>query len=168
MRTRIQFTDRRCIAAVAVILIIGFGWMIASIRLTRVLYASLDTSPPPYSDFLHGSFVVTEGDTGISSPSVVVAVDLDRGENYTDFVIVFILLNITLEDFADISDVDTLVEHEDERVVGWYWYANDPPTFEFPLANLECNYVWVLWLNAVQIPDSWTLDVTLTLRFSIL
>jgi hypothetical protein len=168
VRARIQSIDRRCIAAVVVLFIIGFGWMISSIRLSRVLHISHDITPPPYSDFLRGSFVVIEEDTGISGPSVEVAVDLDRGGNYTDFVILFVLLNITLEEFAAISDVQTLAEDEDERVWGWYWYAMEPPTMEFPLANTPCNYVWVLWMNAEPIPESWTLDVALTLRFNIL
>jgi len=43
-----------------------------------------------------------------------------------------------------------------------------PPTVELTLPNIPCTYVWVLWLEAEPIPETWTLDLSLALEFSIL
>ncbi|MHA2323612.1 MAG: hypothetical protein ACXACG_18450 [Candidatus Thorarchaeota archaeon] len=161
---------RRLIVGLIVLLIVAAGFAVVSVRLSRELHSSTDLEPPLYPSFLYGSFMVTEADTGISNPSAEVAVDLHYNEP-TNFTVLFFLLNSTLEQFEQISDVSTLEPedaNDEENLVGWYGYSMEPPSSEFPLLNIPCNYVWVLWIETESIPESWTIDVTLTLNFSIL
>ena len=137
-----------------------------SVPLNRVLFSSADMDPPFYPDYLSGSFIVTEADTGIQDPTVKVAANLNRDEAYIDFVIQFCLLNYTLEQLEQVSNISTLVD--DEQAVGYYGFSMEPPTVEFPLLNIPCTYVWVLWIEAESIPETWTLDLSLTLKFSII
>lgn len=159
--------ERRFIAALLVlIMVVGAGVIILSVPLNRVLFSSVDVAPPFYPDYLYGNFTVTEADTGIKNPIVKVAVDLDRNEEYIDFVIQFCLLNYTLEKLAQVSNISILRYYE--QSVGYYWFSVEPPTVEIPLLNIPCTYVWVLWIETESIPETWTLDISLTLEFSIL
>ncbi len=137
-----------------------------SVPLNRVLFSSADLDPPYYPDYLSGSFTVTEADTGIQNPVVKFAANLDRDEAYIDFVIQFFLLNYTLEQFEQVSNISTLID--DEQRVGYLIFPLEPPTVEFTLLNIPCTYVWVLWIETESIPETWTLDLSLTLKFSIL
>lgn len=136
------------------------------VPLNRVLVSSINIDPPLYPGYLSGSFAVTEADTGIQSPTVKVEVDIDRDQEYVDFVIQFCLLNYTLEQLEQVSNISSLVY--DEQLIGRYWFVTEPPTMEFPLLNIPCKYVWVLWIEAESIPETWTIDISLTLKFSIL
>ena len=159
--------DRRFIAAPILLLIISTGVILWSVPLGRTVFSSSDMDPPLYPEYLSGSFTVTEAETGIHDPSVEVAVDLDMGDNYTtEFLIQFLLLNYTLEELELVSNISSLID--DERMWGYYWFVVDPATMDFPLANIPCTYVWVLWIEADSIPVSWTIDISLTLKFSIL
>ncbi len=123
-------------------------------------------APPFYPDYLSGSFTVTEADTGIRNPIVKVAANLDRDEAFIDFVIQFCLLNYTLEQLEQVSNISTLIN--DEHTVGYFGLIMEPPPVEFTLLNIPCTYVWVLWIEVESIADTWTLDLSLTLIFSIL
>ncbi|MFW9956157.1 MAG: hypothetical protein ACFFD3_16545 [Candidatus Thorarchaeota archaeon] len=159
--------DRRFAAAPILLLIVSTGVILWSVPLSRNVFSSSDTEPPLYPVYLSGSFTVTEAETGIQDPILEVAVDLDRGDNYTpEFVIQFLLLNYTLEQLEHISDIASLID--DEQMCGYYWFVVDPATMDFPLANMPCTYVWILWLQASSIPESWAIDISLTLKFSIL
>lgn len=156
----------RYVVALLLILVIGTGLVLWSVPLNRPILSSSDIDPPLYPDFLSASFVVTEADTGIHDPQVVVAVDLDTDDEYKDFRIQFFLLNYTLEQFEQVSNISTLVD--DPHLIARFGFTVDPPTIEYPLPNVSCAYVWVLWVEADSIPQTWTLDVVLTLEFSIL
>ncbi len=159
--------DRRFVAAPILLLIVSTGVILWSVPLSRTAFSSSDMDPPLYPEYLSGSFTVTEAETGIHDPSVEVAVDLDMGDNYTtEFLIQFLLLNYTLEQLGHISNISSLID--DEQMWGYYWFVVDPVTIDFPLANRPCTYVWILWLQAASIPESWTIDISLTLNFSIL
>jgi len=147
-------------------MVVGTGVIFSSVRLNRVLFSSADMDPPFYPDYLYGNFTVTEADTGIKNPIVTVAVDLDRNEEYIDFVIQFCLLNYTLEKLEQVSNISILRYYG--QSVGYYWFTWLIPTVEFPLLNIPCTYVWVLWIETESIPETWTLDLSLTLEFSIL
>ena len=163
--TRLRI-ERRFSAALIILLIVGAGVILWSVPLNRVLFSSADMDPPFYPDYLFGSFIVTEADTGIQDPTVKVAADLNRDEAYIDFVIQFCLLNYTLEQLEQVSNISTLVG--DEQAVGYYWFSTELPTVEFPLPNIPCTYVWVLWIEVESIPETWTLDLSLTLKSSII
>jgi hypothetical protein len=159
--------DRRFIAVPIILLIVSTGVILSSVLLSRTVFSSTGTRPLLYPEHLSGGFVVTESDTGIHSPILEVVVNLDRhGEYNTDFVIQFVLLNYTLEQLEEVSNISSLVY--DEQCVGYYWFTVEPPTLDFPLENIPCTYAWVLWIQADSIPEVWTIDVTLTLMFSIL
>ena len=157
--------ERRFIAALLVLIMV-VGVIFSSVPLNRILFSSADMDPPFYPDYLYGNFTVTEADTGIKNPIVKVAVDLDRNEEHIDFVIQFCLLNYTLEKLAQVSNISILRYYE--GTVGYYWFTWLIPTVEFPLPNIPCTYVWVLWIETESIPETWTLDISLTLEFSIL
>jgi hypothetical protein len=98
---------------------------------------------------------------------VKVAVDLNRNEEYVDFVIRFFLLNLTLEQLEQVSNISALVD--DDEMAAYFWFISDPPpTVDLALLNIPCTYVWVLWIEAESIPETWTLDFSITLEFSIL
>jgi hypothetical protein len=159
--------DRRFIAAPILMLIISTGVILWSVPLSRTVFSSSDVDPLLYPEYFSGSFTVTESETGIHDPSLTVAVDLNRGDNYTtDFLIQFLLLNYTLEQLDLVSNISSLIY--DEQTWGYYWFTVDPTTMDFPLANIPCTYVWILWLETDSIPESWTMDISLTLNFSIL
>jgi hypothetical protein len=154
-------------------MVVGAGVFVLSVPLNRTLFSSADMDPPFHPDYLLGNFTVTEADTGSKNPIVKVAVDLNRNEEYVDFVIRFFLLNYTLEQLEPVSNISAfisgLVDDEDRQLVGYFWFITGfIPTMEFPLLNIPCTYVWVLWLEAESIPETWTLDLSLTLEFSVL
>jgi hypothetical protein len=159
--------EKRVVAAFLVIfLVLGTGAVLWYVPLTRVIFSSSDIDPPLYPEHLSGSFAVTSLETGIHNPSVKVAVDLDKGDEYLHSCIQFCLLNFTLEELEQVSNISTLVDNE--QLVGRYWFTMEPPTYEFPLPNSPCTYVWILWIEAESLPETWTIDVTLTLLFSII
>jgi len=158
--------DRRFIAAPILLLIVSTGVILWSVPLSRTVFSSSDVVPPLYPEYFSGGFSVTETEVGIRDPSLRVAVDLDEAGEYLDRCVQFILLNYTLEQLEQVSNISTLIN--DEHEVGRFWYLIDPPTMDFPLPNVPCTYVWVLWVNADYIPEIWTLDIDLTLQFSIL
>ncbi len=160
--------ERRFIAALLVlIIVVGAGVIISSVPLNRVLFSSTDMDPPFYPDYLYGNFTVTEANTGNKNPIVKVSVDLDRNEEYIDFVIQFCLLNYTLEKLEQVSNISALVDY-DEMVAYFGFPVEPPPTVELTLPNIPCTYVWVLWIDVESIPETWTIDLSLTLEFSIL
>ncbi|MFW9975297.1 MAG: hypothetical protein ACFFDQ_08540 [Candidatus Thorarchaeota archaeon] len=159
--------NRRLLALVLVLIVaIGTGMTLWFVPLNRVLFSSTNLTPPYSPDFLFGNFSVTNADTGIRNPIVKVSVDLTRNEEYIDFVVQFCLLNFTLEQLEQVSNISTLVVND--QLVGRYWFVTEPPTMDFPLPNISCTYVWVLWIEAASIPLTWTIDVSLTLEFSII
>jgi hypothetical protein len=158
--------ERRLLAALIILVVVGAGVILWSVPLNRVLFSTADLAPPYYPDYLSGSFTVTEADTGIQNPTVKVAANLDFDEAYIDFVIQFCLLNYTLEQLEQVSNFSTLID--DEQTVGYYGFPIEPPTVEFPLLNIPWTYVWVLWIEVESIPETWTLDLSLTLISSIL
>ncbi len=160
--------ERRFIAALLVlIMVVGAGVIILSVPLNRTLFSSADMDPPFHPDSLLGNFTVTEADTGSKNPIVKVAVDLNRNEEYVDFVIRFFLLNLTLEQLEQVSNISALVD--DDEMAAYFWFISDPPpTVDLTLLNIPCTYVWVLWIEVESIPETWTLDLSLTLEFSIL
>jgi hypothetical protein len=159
--------DRRFIAAPILLLIVSTGVILWSVPLNRTVFSLSDMHPLLYPECLSGSFTVTEAETGTHNPSLEVAVDLDRGNNYTtEFLIQFLLLNYTLEQLEHVSNISSLID--DEHTLGYYWFVVDPLTMDFPLANIPCTYVWILWIQADSIPEAWTMDIALTLEFSIL
>lgn len=166
--------ERRFIAALMVlIMVVGAGVIFVSIPLNRTLFSSADMDPPFHPDYLLGNFTVTEADTGINNPIVKVAVDLDRNEEHIDFVIRFFLLNSTLEQLEQVSNISAfisaLVDDEDRQLVSYFWFITTfIPTIEYQVLNIPCIYVWVLWIETESIPETWTLDLSLTLEFSIL
>ena len=148
-------------------MVIGAGVIFVSIPLNRTLFSSTDMDPPFYPDYLYGNFTVTEADTGSKNPILKVAVDLNRNEEYVDFVIQFFLLNLTLEQLEQVSNISALVG--DEVMPAYFGFSVEPPpTVDLTLLNVPCTYVWVLWLEAESIPETWTLDLSITLEFSIL
>ena len=127
--------------------------------------------PPFHPDYLLGNFTVTEADTGSKNPILKVSVDLNRNEEYIDFVIQFFLLNLTLEQLEQVSNISAYISTlvgDDEMAAYFGFPVEPPPTVELTLLNIPCTYVWVLWLEAESIPETWTLDLSLTLEFSIL
>ena len=160
--------ERRFIAALLVlIMVVGAGVIISSVPLNRTLFSSTDMDPPFHPDYLYGNFTVTEADTGSKNPILKVTVDLNRNEEYVDFVIRFFLLNLTLEQLEQVSNISALVG--DEVMPAYFGFSVEPPpTVDLTLLNVPCTYVWVLWLEAESIPETWTLDLSITLEFSIL
>ena len=160
--------ERRFIAALLVlIMVVGAGVIISSVPLNRTLFSSTDMDPPFHPDYLYGNFTVTEADTGSKNPILKVTVDLNRNEEYVDFVIRFFLLNLTLEQFEQVSNISALVD--DDEMAAYFWFISaPPPTVELTLHNIPCTYLWVLWIEVESVPEAWTLDLSLTLEFSIL
>ena len=160
--------ERRFIAALLIIImVVGAGVIISSVPLNRTLFSSDGMDPPFHPDYLLGNFTVTEADTGNKNPILKVSVDLNRNEEYVDFIIQFLLLNLTLEQFEQVSNISALVG-DDETVAYFGFPVDPPPTVELTLPNIPCTYLWVLWIEVESIPETWTLDLSLTLEFSIL
>jgi len=148
-------------------MVVGAGVIFVSVPLNRTLFSSADMDPPFHPDYLLGNFTVTEADTGNKNPILKVSVDLNRNEEYVDFVIRFFLLNLTLEQLEQVSNISALVD--DDEMAAYFWFiADPPPTVELTLRNIPCTYVWVLWIEVESVPETWTLDLSLSLEFSIL
>jgi hypothetical protein len=95
------------------------------VPLSRVILSSSDVDTPLYPEHVSGSLIVTDVETGIYGPSVRVTVDLDKSSEYLDNCIQFCLLNYTLDQLEQVSNISTLVD--DEHLVGRFWHISDPP-----------------------------------------
>ena len=159
----------RQLGALVLVLVVaaGTGMTLWSAPLSRVIFSTTNLVPPYHPDFLYGNFTVTEVETGIKNPIVQFSLDLDKNQEYNDCIITFCLLNFSLEQLQQVSNISTLWNIE-QSVGGVGSGDGYIPPIEFQLPNTPCSYVWVLWIEVDSIPSTWTIDVSIVLLFSII
>ena len=159
--------NRRLVAFFLVLVVlVGTGMTLWSVPLSRVIFSTTNLAPPYHPDFLYGTFTVTEAETGLKNPIVQFSIDIDRNQEYIQCIITFCLLNFTLEQLQEVSNVSTL--WDSEQSVGGVGFGDSNPPIEFQLPNTPCSYVWVLWIEVDSIPMTWTIDVSIILLSSMI
>ncbi|MHA2142739.1 MAG: hypothetical protein ACXADC_13830 [Candidatus Thorarchaeota archaeon] len=158
--------NRRYLAVLGIIVIIGISVTVISLPLTRVLFSDTDMEISLYPDYLYDNFTVAETDTGLSSPVLVVQIDVDRKGSLADFEVHLRVYPFTPEQFF--AQSINISEFGYPSVAGAGFSHNPPSPFELTLNNSASPYFWVFWVGTETVPTDWTVDLIISLKTSII
>jgi len=153
------------IAAVVIVLI---GLVLIVIPGDRPLLLKEYTSLEPYPEFYYSNFTVSSTE---ANPELILDFDVDYANNYSSYTILWMLLQLTLEQFEEdfnITEAHGSMYGEDWSLDAvWHGWFTD---FFSPLrdAILPGAYIIVFWIDTDGAMSGWSVTLIAALRTSFL
>ena len=161
----------RAYAVIGVVIIL-FGFLIATTPLERIHYSEEFTPLEIYPMYYFANFTVASSDTNAKAS---IDMDVDYGDNYTSYTTLWILYQLQLEEFEENFNLtqarDTMMGGDwDLEDLDAFWAGGFagvfPPTSWEPVS--PGAYVFVFWFETDGSTTGWSATLLVSLRTSIL
>ena len=157
--------------AVIGVVIILFGFLIATTPFERIHYSEEFTPLESYPMYYYANFTVDSSDT---NAKLSIDVNIDYGDNYTSCTTLWILYQLPLEEFEENFNLsqarDTITGGDwdvDDLDAFWAgWFIGFYPTAWNPVS--PGAYVFVFWFENNGSTTGWSATLLVSLRTSIL
>lgn len=112
--------------------------------------------------FYRGGFSVSSSETLTDTqPDLLFEITVDTGSDSVSVSVHIAVYDIDVDTFDDIT---TWSEANNHRI--GYGDINPPVNHFIDLHNYADSYTWVFWFDAAEKSDTWSVDITLTLRYN--
>ena len=128
---------------------------------TRILYQVEDLEMDFYPEYHLTTFELLESE---KNPFLIIDIDLNRNQDFTEFVLQFQVYLFTVAEFESTFNI---TDYGSEYAVLGGWFSTEPPTFEAQLVSITGPFVFVFWINPEGSPSGWTADVTIYLQSTL-
>jgi hypothetical protein len=169
----------RTVMCIGVIAIIVVGVIAAAVILPNILGPSNgepeygerdlivdnDYDPDIYPTYYYDEFSVSSSETQTSTqPDLLFQVTVDKGSDTASVTVHIAVYDLDQSSFDSMTSGG--LSGADEYILGSGDLTDEPVNHYIDLHNYADTYTWVLWFETSEKSDTWSCDITITLRYN--
>jgi hypothetical protein len=124
-----------------------------------------DYDPDIYPTYYYDEFSVSSSETQTSTqPDLLFQVTVDKGSDTASVTVHIAVYDLDQSSFDSMTSGG--LSGADEYILGSGDLTDEPVNHYIDLHNYADTYTWVLWFETSEKSDTWSCDITITLRYN--
>ena len=131
----------------------------------RDLIVDYDYDPSIYPIYYYDEFSVSSSETQTSiQPDLYFQITVDSGSDTASVTVHIAVYDLDQSSFESMTS--SSLSDADDYLLGYGDYTDESVNDWIDLHNYAATYTWVLWFETSEKSDTWSCDITITLRYN--